>query len=53
MTHWSFVAIPSKKDCTKEDALKKAERCGLQEEVSYLMDHGYSPNAALAEWDIL
>jgi hypothetical protein len=53
MIHWSFVAVSSKKDYTKEEALRKAKKYGLQAEISYLMDHGHSPNAALAEWDIL
>ena len=53
MTHWSFVAVASKRSYTREEALQQAEKYGLQYEIRYLMDHGHSPNAALAEWDIL
>ena len=51
--HWSFVAVTKKKSYTREEALRIAELFGLSEEIDYLMAHGHSPNAALAEWDIL
>ena len=51
--HWSFVAVAEKKSYTREEALHIAEKYGLSEEINYLMLHGYSPNAALAEWDLL
>ena len=50
---WSFVAASGTKGYTRREALATAEKYGLQEEIEYLMDHGYSPNAALAEWDII
>lgn len=51
--HWSFVAIEDHHEHTREEAIEEAEKYGLQEEITYLMEHGYSPNAAMAEWDIL
>lgn len=50
---WSFVAVSQVKSYTKEEAIAKATEYGLQEEITYLMEHGYSPNEALAEWDII
>ena len=50
---WSFVAASSNKSYTREEAILEASKWGLQDEVTYLMDNGYSPNEALAEWDIL
>lgn len=50
---WSFVTYSSPKSFTQEEAIATAEKYGLQEEVRYLMDNGYSPNEALAEWDII
>lgn len=50
---WSFIAISEVKSYTKEEALTRAAEYGLKEEVNYLINHGYSPNEALAEWDTL
>lgn len=50
---WSFIAVSEVKSYTKEEALIRAAEYGLEEEVNYLMSHGYSPNEALAEWDVL
>lgn len=50
---WSFIAISEVKSYTREEAIARASEYGLQEEVTYLMNHGYSPNEALAEWDCL
>ena len=50
---WSFVAVTTEKNFSREEAIATASNYGLQDEVTYLIDHGYSPNAALAEWDIL
>lgn len=50
---WSFVASSQVKSYTKEEAIAKATEYGLQEEITYLMEHGYSPNEALSEWDCL
>ena len=35
------------------EALAIAAEYGCEEEVYYLIEHGYSPVAALAEWDLL
>ncbi len=37
----------------RQEAIAVAMKYGLEEEVNYYMDHGYSPEAALSEWDIL
>ena len=50
---WSFIAVSEAKSYTKEEALTRAAEYGLEEEVNYLISHGYSPNEALAEWDVL
>lgn len=50
---WSFVAVSQVKSYSKEEAIAKATEYGLQEEITYLMEHGYSPNEALAEWDVI
>ena len=50
---WSFVAASSNKSYTREEAILEASKYGLEEEVTYLMDNGYSPNEALGEWDLL
>lgn len=50
---WSFVAYSKTKSYTRDEALAQAAKYGLQEEVTYLIEHGYSPNEALAEWDCL
>jgi len=50
---WSFVAASNTKSYTREEAIALAEKYGLVYEVTYLMDNGYSPNEALAEWDLL
>lgn len=50
---WSFIAFSEVKSYTREEAIVRASEYGLQEEVTYLMNHGYSPNEALAEWDCL
>lgn len=36
---------------TYEEAIAVAANYGLEEEVKYLMDHGYTPDEALREWD--
>ena len=38
---------------TREEALALAANYQLTEEIEYLMNHGYSPEEACAEWDIL
>lgn len=50
---WSFVAAPERKNPTREEALATAEKYGLTEEIKYMMDLGFTPTEALAEWDIL
>lgn len=51
---WSFVAYSAVKSYTREEAILEASKWGLEDEVTYLIDKGgYSPNEALAEWDIL
>ena len=42
------------KRMTRSQAITTASRYGLAREVAYLIDHkNYSPEEALAEWDIL
>lgn len=36
---------------TYEEAIAAAANYGLKEEVKYLMDHGFTPDEALREWD--
>lgn len=36
---------------TYEEAIAAAANYGLEEEVKYLMDHGFAPDEALREWD--
>jgi len=36
---------------TYEEAIAAATEYGLLEEVKYLMDHGFTPDEALREWD--
>lgn len=36
---------------TYEEAIAAAYAYGLEEEVKYLMDHGFTPDEALREWD--
>jgi hypothetical protein len=36
---------------TYEEAVAAAANYGLEEEVKYLMDHGFTPDEALREWD--
>jgi len=36
---------------SKEEALAEAAKWGLEGEVSYLIEHGYTPYEALKEWD--
>jgi hypothetical protein len=50
---WSFVSYSNVRSYTREEAVLEASKWGLQDEVTYLMDNGYSPNEALSEWDIL
>ena len=50
---WSFVAASNNRSLSRREALITAEKYGLREEISYLLDNGYTPNEALAEWDIL
>lgn len=38
---------------TREEALKIAKKYGLEKEVDYAMQNGYSPEEALYEWDIV
>ena len=38
---------------TREEAIAKAKKYGLQAEVIYCMDNlGYSPEEACGEWDL-
>lgn len=37
---------------SKQEAIQIAELYCLEEEIIYLMNNGYSPDAALQEWDI-
>ena len=53
VNHWSFVAVTEQKYYTIEEALLIAEKYGLTDEITYLMDHGHTPSDALAEWDLL
>lgn len=36
---------------TEEQAIAEAAKWGLEEEVKYLMEHGYTPDEALREFD--
>ena len=36
---------------TEEEALAEAKKYGLEEEIKYLMEHGYTPDEALREYD--
>lgn len=36
---------------TYEEAIAEAAKWGLEEEVKYLMDHGFTPDEALREWN--
>ena len=36
---------------TKSEAIAAAAIYGLENEVKYLMEHGYTPDEALREWD--
>mgnify|MGYP007012572712 CR=1 FL=1 len=38
---------------TYDEAIAAAANYGLEEEVKYLMDHGYTPDEALREWDCM
>lgn len=38
---------------TYEEAIDVAANYGLAEEIKYLMDHGFTPDEALREWDCL
>lgn len=38
---------------TEEQALATAEKYGLEEEIQYLIDRGFSPLEALEYWDII
>lgn len=38
---------------TRNEAIKIARAFGLEEEVTALLQNGYTPNEALAEWDLL
>lgn len=37
---------------TREEALLEASKYGLEVEVEYLMDHGFTPDEALREYDV-
>ena len=37
---------------SRQEAIQIAELYCLEEEIIYLMNNGYSPDAALQEWDI-
>ena len=37
---------------TREEAIAKAKKYHLQAEVIWCIDHGYTPEEALDEWDI-
>lgn len=36
---------------TEEEALAAAAKYGLEDEIRYLMEHGYTPDEALREYD--
>lgn len=38
---------------TREEALAIAKEYGMVQEISYLMEHGFTPDEALREWDCL
>lgn len=38
---------------TEEQALATAKKYGLEEEIQYLLDKGFSPLEALEYWDII
>lgn len=40
------------KHYTKEEALERAERFGLRQEITTAMGFGLSPDEALQDWDI-
>ena len=40
------------KHYTKEEALARAEKFGLRQEIATAMGFGLSPNEALEDWDI-
>jgi len=50
---WSFVAVTNSRSLSREEALATAAKYGLEEDITYFMEHGYTPNEALAELDIL
>lgn len=37
---------------TEEEAIEFAKQYGLEYEVKYLIDHGWTPYEALCEWDV-
>lgn len=37
---------------TKEEALQRARRYGLEREVRLAMQHGCTPDEALQDWDL-
>lgn len=40
------------KHYTRDEALKRAKKYGLEEEVTEAMKHGLTPDQALQDWDI-
>lgn len=36
---------------TKEEAIELAKQYGVEQEVQYLIEHGFTPDEALREWD--
>ena len=43
----------AKRKLAQEEALRYASRYGLASEVRTCLEHGYSPEEALLEWDLL
>lgn len=51
---YKFECLTKKyKTMTKDEALATAAKYGLEYEVQHSLDEGFTPEGALAEWDIL
>lgn len=48
-----FDIFKAKRALAQQAALEYANRYGLRGEVEYCLEHGYSPEEALLEWDLL
>ena len=49
---WYTKVHPSTPKFTRAEALDMAKEHGLESEVATAMEHGYTPDEALQEWDI-